>query len=172
MTIEELYQIVLELSERFRRHSHDNIETDKLDAIDLSTSDVTGVLPVANTIRLIMLKIIDDITTLTTGDGKLTFCIPSELNNFNLTNAQAFVSTVSSSGTPTVQIANVTDSVDMLSTKITIDANEKTSYTAATPSVIDTTKDDVVTGDILRIDVDVAGTGAKGLGVILTFTPQ
>jgi hypothetical protein len=35
--------------------------------------------------------------------------------------------------------------------------------------VIDATKDDVATGDLLAVDVDVAGTGAKGLGVILSF---
>jgi hypothetical protein len=121
--------------------------------------------------RLIFeLKVMDDTTVLTTGDGKIIFCIPSEYTGLDLTNAQAFVTTVSSSGTPTIQIRNVTDSVDMLSTKITIDASEFTSYTAATPAVIDTTKDDVVTGDLLAVDVDVAGTGAKGLGVILTFS--
>lgn len=166
----DVSKAIQELRDLIRRHEHDNIETVPL-VVDLETG-VTGVLPVANTIKIVMLKIIDDATTLTTGDGKLSFVIPSEMNNFNLTNAQAFVSTVSSSGNPTVQIANVTDSVDMLTTKITIDSSEFTSYTAATPSVIDTTKDDVVTGDILRIDVDVAGTGAKGLGVVLTFTPQ
>jgi hypothetical protein len=29
---------------------------------------------------------------------------------------------------------------------------------------------DVATGDLVAVDVDAAGTGAKGLGVILTFT--
>ena len=37
-------------------------------------------------------------------------------------------------------------------------------------TVIDTGNDDVATGDRIAIDVDVAGTGAKGLGVILTFS--
>jgi hypothetical protein len=58
----------------------------------------------------------------------------------------------------------------MLTTKITIDASEFTSYTAATAPVIDSANKDVATGDLIAIDVDVAGTGAKGLGVILTFT--
>jgi len=116
------------------------------------------------------IKIIDDTTTLTTGDGKFYFAIPQELNGFNMTKVAAFVSTNSSSGTPTFQIANVTDGVDMLSTLITIDANEATSYTAATPPVIDTSKDDVATGDLLRIDCDAAGTGAKGAGLVLTFS--
>lgn len=109
-------------------------------------------------------------SAITTGDGKAFLVIPAELNGWLLTDAQAaVVGAVSTSGTPTVQIANVTDAVDMLTTKITIDANETTSYTAATPSVVDTANDDVATGDVLRVDVDVAGTGAKGLVVILVF---
>lgn len=119
--------------------------------------------------RIIQLKVFDDTTVLTTGDGKLILCIPSELNGYNLIDADAYVTTVSSSGTPTIQIRNVTDTQDMLSTTITIDVNEKTSYTAATPPVINTSYDDVVTGDLIAVDVDVAGTGAKGLGIILSF---
>jgi hypothetical protein len=57
----------------------------------------------------------------------------------------------------------------MLSTKLTIDASEKDSSTAATAAVIDTSHDDVATGDELRIDIDVAGTGAKGLMVEMQF---
>jgi hypothetical protein len=120
--------------------------------------------------KVIELKVIDDATTLTTGDGKVIFCIPAALGGCDLTAAHAFVTTNSSSGTPTVQIRNVTQAADMLSTRITIDANEATSYTAAAAPVIDTTNDDVATGDLIAVDVDVAGTGAKGLGVILTFT--
>lgn len=119
--------------------------------------------------RVIQVKVIDDATTLTTGDGKVIFLVPQELNGYNLVGANAFVTTVSSSGTPTVQIRNVTDSVDMLSTRITIDASEYTSYTAAAAAVVDATYDDVATGDRLAVDVDVAGTGAKGLGIVLTF---
>lgn len=119
--------------------------------------------------RVIQMKIVADDTALATGDGKLVICIPSELNGMNLVDADAAVSTVSSSGAPTVQVRNVTDSVDMLSTAITIDASEYTSYTAATQPVIDTSHDDVATGDLIAIDVDGAGTGAKGLIVLLSF---
>lgn len=108
-------------------------------------------------------------SAISTGDGKAYFTIPAKLNGMNLVAAHAAVTTVSSSGTPTIQIHNVTDTADMLSTRITIDANEKTSYTAAAAPVINGSADDVATGDILRIDVDVAGTGTKGLMVLLTF---
>lgn len=59
--------------------------------------------------------------------------------------------------------------VDMLSTPITIDANEYDSKDAATQPVINTANDDLATGDVIRIDVDVAGTGTKGLNVSLSF---
>ncbi len=124
------------------------------------------ILPAPKTIQI---KIFTDTDTVTTGDGKAIFCIPSDMDGMNLVDADAFVTTVSSSGTPTVQIRNVTDAVDMLSTRVTIDASENTSYTAATPAVVDTAHDDVATGDGIAIDVDVAGTGAKGLGVVLRF---
>jgi hypothetical protein len=117
----------------------------------------------------IQLKICDDATALTTGDGKLIFVIPASMNGMNLIGVAAMVSTVSSSGAPDIQIRNVTDTQDMLSTKLTIDASEFTSYTAATPAVIDATKDDVATGDRIAIDVDGAGTGAKGLTIYLRF---
>lgn len=107
---------------------------------------------------------------LTTGDGKAYFRVPSTLNGAVITAVAAHVTTVSSSGTPTIQIHNVTDTVDVLSTLITIDANEKDSSTAAAAAVINTSNDDVATGDELRIDVDVAGTGTKGLIVEIQFT--
>lgn len=119
--------------------------------------------------RIIELKLTDDATSIVAGDGKVHFFIPAELNGYNLVGAHAAVSTVSSSGTPTYQIYNVTQTADMLSTRITIDANEKTSYTAAAAPVIDTDHDGVATGDELRIDKDVAGTGSKGDTIILVF---
>ncbi|MFH2030838.1 MAG: hypothetical protein ABIJ40_09535 [Bacteroidota bacterium] len=120
--------------------------------------------------RIIQIKVFDDATVITTGDGKIIFMIPVELNGMNLVDVEAFVTTVSSSGLPTVQIRNVTDAVDMLTTLITIDATEFSSLTAATAPVINTTYDDVATGDIIAVDVDVSGVGTKGLGVILSFS--
>lgn len=108
-------------------------------------------------------------SALTTGDGKAYFPVPPELNGMNLVNVYGALTEVSTSGIPTFQVANVTDGVDMLSTKLTIDANELTSYTAAAAVVIDGTKDDVATGDLLRIDCDVSGTDAKGVMITLVF---
>lgn len=108
-------------------------------------------------------------SAISTGDGKAYYRVPSTMNGYNLVSVAASLTTASSSGIPTVQIANVTQAADMLSTKLTIDANETDSSTAATAAVIDTGNDDVATGDQLRIDIDVAGTGAKGLIVEMQF---
>jgi len=92
------------------------------------------------------------------------------MNGWNLVNAQASVETAGTTNTTDIQIYNVTQAADMLSTVITIDSTETSSYTAATPPVIDTANDDVATGDKIRVDCDaVSTTAAKGLQVILTF---
>lgn len=105
-----------------------------------------------------------------TGDGKAFFRIPSSMNGWNLVGVAASVYTAGTTNTTDIQIRNKTDSVDMLSTKLTIDSGETDTSTAATPAVIDTTKDDVATGDILAIDVDaVSTTPAQGLFVEMTF---
>lgn len=119
--------------------------------------------------RLYSIKVIDDATTLTTGDGKVIVPVPLELDNTQVIGAHAFLSTVSSSGAVTVQVRNVTDSVDVLSTAITIDQSEYDSYTAATPPVINFANGQLQKSDRIAIDVDGAGTGAKGLCVILSL---
>lgn len=107
---------------------------------------------------------------LTTGDGKAYYRVPSTLNGYSLIACAAAVTTVSSSGLPTVMIHNATDAVDMLSTALTIDASEKDSKDATTAAVIKSDGSEIVaTGDQLRIDIDGAGTGAKGLIVELQF---
>ena len=115
--------------------------------------------------------LLDGDTSLAVADniGKFFFWVPEDLDGWNLTGAHACVSTVSSSGTPTLRVYNTTDSVSMLSTLITIDASEKTSYTAATQPVVDTTHDDVAKGDQIQFDCTVTGTGTKGLAILLTF---
>lgn len=118
-----------------------------------------------------VIRVYEPATALATGDGKQYITIPIQFNGMNLVRAHAAVYTVSSSGTPTIQIARIrgANTDDMLSTRITIDASELTSYTAATAPVISGTYDDVATGDRLRIDVDVTGTGTKGLDIHLGF---
>ena len=88
----------------------------------------------------------------------------------NLVGVHGRVITAGITGTMDVQIRNVTDSVDILSTKLTWDSTEVGTDTAATPYVIDTTKDDVASYDVLAVDVDaVQTTKAKGMIITLWF---
>ena len=119
--------------------------------------------------RYVCIEIVDKDTALTIGNGKKAIHIPAELNGYNLVSVHAFNLTASSSGNPNFQVYNLTDTTDMLSTALTIDATETGSNTAATPAVIDTAKDDVATNDIIQIDCDTAGTGTKGVYVTLGF---
>ena len=124
---------------------------------------------VANRKRNVLLKLVDDNTSLAIKDNVIVFPAPQELNGFDLVAAHAMVSTVSSSGLPTYMVKNVTTTNNMLSTSITIDASEFTSYTAATAPVINSSYKQVSTGDRIAINKTVAGTGAKGDTIILTF---
>ena len=124
---------------------------------------------VANRKRNVLLKLVDDNTSLAIKDNVIVFPAPQELNGFDLVAAHAMVSTVSSSGLPTYMVKNVTTTNNMLSTSITIDESEFTSYTAATAPVINSSYKQVSTGDRIAINKTVAGTGAKGDTIILTF---
>lgn len=112
----------------------------------------------------IMLVLGDETTTITTGAAKLTFRIPDD---FTLTAIFASLSTASSSGDPQIDV-NLTGTGSIFSTPITIDANEKTSLTAVTPPVI--TTDAFSQDDEITVDIDAAGTGAKGLKIYMIGT--
>lgn len=102
----------------------------------------------------------DESTALTAGTAKVTFRMPYTLK---LTAARASLSTASSSGLVTVDINE--GGASIFSTPLTIDASEKTSTTAATPAVLGdlTLADD----SEMTVDIDGAGTGAKGLKITL-----
>lgn len=57
----------------------------------------------------------------------------------------------------------------MLSTKLSIDASETTSSTAATPPVINTTYDDVAAGAIVSVDIDQPGSSTPGKEAIVVI---
>jgi hypothetical protein len=120
------------------------------------------------TLPRVMGFLINTDIALIVGDDAFRFRIPSALNGFVITSVAA--SRKSGTGVPAIQIRNVTDAVDVLSTKITIDTGETDSSTAATPAVINTANDDVTTGDQFAIDIDVAGTSTLYLWVEIGFT--
>lgn len=108
----------------------------------------------------IAIAVSDETTAITTGTAKVTFRMPYA---FTVTSVKASLSTASSSGLPTFDINE--GGVTILSTKLSIDANEKTSTTAATAAVV---SDASLAADAeMTIDIDVAGTGAKGAKIYI-----
>lgn len=105
----------------------------------------------------------DETTAITTGTAKITFRMPHAMT---LTDVRASLSTSSSSGNPAIDVNE--GGASIFSTTLTIDSGEKTSTTAATPAVI---SDASLADDAeMTIDIDTAGTGAKGLKVWLIGT--
>lgn len=126
----------------------------------------------APTLLNMQVEVIDANTVVTTGDGKKYLHVPRELHRARLVRVGGAVITVSSSGTPTIQIANVTSGFDLLLNKIVIDINKRSTDAAAflaIPPTVDTVRAMVNRGDVLRFDVDVAGTGTKGFLVDLVW---
>jgi hypothetical protein len=102
----------------------------------------------------------DETTDIASATSVLTARIPYA---FTVTNIRANVNTVSSSGLITVDI-NIAGST-VLSTKLTIDASEFTSATAAAAHALsDTTWADDAE---IVFDIDGHGTGAKGLKITI-----
>lgn len=119
-------------------------------------------VPVAQIIPLIV-AISDEITAITTGTAKVTFRVPAA---FTVTGVRASLTTASTSGLVTVDINETGTTI--LSTKLTIDQDEKTSETAvAAPVVSDA---DLADDAEITIDIDTAGTGAAGLKVTILGT--
>lgn len=101
----------------------------------------------------------DETTSLTTGTAKVTFRMPRAMT---LTGVRASVTTAPTGSTLVVDINEGGTSI--LSTKLSIDATEKTSTTAATPAVISDTAladDAEITIDIDQIGSTIAGAGLK-----------
>jgi len=120
-------------------------------------------VPAATFPVVLAMALSDETTAITTGTAKLTMRMPFAMT---LTGVRASLTTASSSGIPTVNIKE--SGTTIFSTKLTIDASELTSTTAAAAAVI---SDSALADDAeITFDIDVAGTGAKGLKVYLIGT--
>lgn len=113
---------------------------------------------------VIAVAISDEATALTTGTAKMTFRMPFAMT---VTSVRASLSTASSSGNPTFDINDTGTSI-LGANKLSIDANEKTSVTAATPTTI--ASPNLSDDDEITIDIDTAGTGAKGAKIYIIGT--
>ena len=112
-------------------------------------ASVTTAIPIA---------VSDESTALTTGTAKVTFRMPF---GFTLTGVRGSVTTAPTGSVLTVDIN--ADGTSILSTKLTIDASEKTSTTAATPAVI---SDTALADDAeITIDIDTVGSTVAGAGL-------
>jgi hypothetical protein len=112
-----------------------------------------------------IIAVSDETTAITTGAGKTKFRMPYA---FTLTGVRASLSTASSSGVVTVDVNEGGASI-LGTNKLSIDANETTSSTAAT--AVDLSDTALADDAEITIDIDAAGTGAKGLKVTLIGRP-
>jgi hypothetical protein len=97
----------------------------------------------------------DETTDLATGTGKITYRMPYA---FTVTDVRASVTTAPTGSVATIDIND--GGTTILSTKLTIDATEKTSETAATAAVIS----DTALADDAEITIDIDGVGSTITG--------
>ena len=117
--------------------------------------------------RKIASILVNDSTVLTTGDGKAYFRAPDILNGWSITSVRG--ARVAGNDNIQIQLYNVTQGTDTLSTALWIDGFEKDSTTAGTSTAINAAEDDLTTADRFRIDVDIAGTDTTWLEVQVEF---
>lgn len=101
----------------------------------------------------------DETTAIAVGTSKVTFRMPFAMT---LTAVRASVATAPTGASVIVDINEA--GVSILSTKLSIDATEKTSTTAATPAVISDAAladDAEITMDIDQVGSTIAGAGLK-----------
>lgn len=127
----------------------------------VGTTTITGKLV---TDEYMVIALSDETTALTTGTAVMTFRAPFAMTLTSI--PRAFVSTASSSGIPTVDIKKNGTTI-LGANKLTIDATEKTSVTAATATTLATTT--IADDDEITFDITTAGTGTKGLKVTIYY---
>lgn len=111
----------------------------------------------------IIIAVGDETTALTTGTAKVTFRMPYA---FELSAVRASVTTAPAGSTIIVDI-NEGGTTIMTTNKLSIDAGEKTSTTAATAAgLTDTTLADDAE---ITIDIDQIGSGTAGAGLKVTL---
>ena len=108
--------------------------------------------------EVILLACSDETTALTVGTGKVTFRCPFA---FNVTGVSASVTTAPVGSTIICDINEAGSTI--LSTKLSIDASEKTSTSAASAAVI---SDANIAADAeITVDIDQIGSSTAGAGL-------
>jgi hypothetical protein len=104
-------------------------------------------------------------------EGRGYIIIDEKDNGKDLTDVVAYVITAGTgAGTVQIQVHNLTQSVDMLSTVCSIDSGDNSSEDATTPAVINSSNSEVSTNDVIRFDIDaVTATAPNGLVIKIGF---
>jgi hypothetical protein len=165
-------------------NSGDFIQGAAIASSSINTTSINGAVATANggtgtTTAVLLYKpsaiqITSGSGAITTGDGKAYFRIPKEYAGMSLIDVDVAVTASSTAGHIEVQLARGRQASagvphtysDMLSTAVTIDANEYDSAYSATTTVINTSNDDVTDGDLIRIDVDRVGSGPSAVVIV------
>lgn len=145
----------------------DNLDADGHDITNIgsgSTFESASATRAALAIpEVIMIAVSDETTALTTGTAKVTFRMPFAMT---LSGVRASVTTAPTGATLIVDINEGGSTI--LSTKLSIDASEKTSTTAASAAVI---SDTALADDAeITIDIDQIGSTIAGAGLKVTLT--
>lgn len=106
----------------------------------------------------------DETTDLTTGTAKPSYRIPYA---FTVTEVRASVAGAPTGSTIIVDINE--DGATILTTKLTIDATEKTSETATTPPAIGGAGPGLADDAEITVDIDQIGSSAAGKGLKVTL---
>jgi hypothetical protein len=120
----------------------------------------TGLDDKQSKIECLIIAVTDETSVIAAGVAKIKFRMPYA---FTVTGVRSSLNDASTSGLVTLDVNEAGTTI--LSTKLSIDANELISTTAATAHVVsDTTIADFAE---VSVDIDAAGTGAKGLKLYL-----
>lgn len=125
----------------------------------LGGSWVTLATATGNPTESLVIACSDETTAISTGTAKVTFRMPYA---FTLTAVRASVTTAPTGSTIIIDINEAGSTI--LSTKLSIDASEKTSTTAASAAVISDTSladDAEITIDFDQVGSTIAGAGVK-----------
>jgi len=117
---------------------------------------------VLNSEEAMIVALTDEVSEVTTGTSKVSFRFPFDATLYQV--PRASLSTASNASTA-VDINK--NGASILSTKLSIDASEKTSASAASSAVLSTTS--ISSDDELTFDVDSAGNNGVGLKVTLFY---
>lgn len=138
------------------------LEAEGIDSSDNDTSIPTSAAVKDYDKQPFIVACSDELSDLSSGAAKVTLRLPFAITG---TEVQASVNTAPTSGGIVVDINK--NSSTILSTKLTIDATEETSLTAASSAVIsDTTW---TSSDEFTIDIDQVGSSTPGKGLKVTM---